>query len=120
MTSVEGSLSLKENSQPKFFHPQTVPFAIKDAIAWKIECLESTGVLEKVKFSKWASPIVPVPKKDGSFRLHGDYKVTINPTLMVDQHPLPKPEEIFAPPPPPPMPGAGHSRSWICRKPISA
>ena len=52
VTSVEVSLSLKENSQPKFFPLQTVPFAIKDAITKEIECLESTGVLEKVEFSK--------------------------------------------------------------------
>ena len=94
--SVQVTLKVKENTQPKFFRPCTVPFAIKDAIAKEIERLEAAGILEKVDFSQWATPIVPVPKKDGSFRLCGDYKVTINPALEVDQHPLPKPEEIFA------------------------
>ena len=53
------------------------------------------GILEKVKHSAWGAPIVPVSKKDGRFQICGDYKVTINPMLEIDQHPLPKPEELF-------------------------
>ena len=45
--------------------------------------------------SDWA-PIVAISKKDGSFRICGDYKVTVNPELAVDQYPLPKPEKLFA------------------------
>ena len=49
-----------------------------------------------MEHSEWAAPIVPVPKKDGAIRLCGDYKVTINPELNVDQHPLPNPSELLA------------------------
>ena len=49
-----------------------------------------------VDHSEWAAPIVAVPKKDGNVRVCGDYKVTINPDLEVDQYPLPKPENMFA------------------------
>ena len=42
------------------------------------------------------SPHCSDSKKDKSFRICGDYKVTVNPELAVDQYPLPKAEELFA------------------------
>ena len=53
-------------------------------------------VLEKVQYSDWTTPVVPVPKPDGSVRLCGDFKITINPVVQIDQHPLPKPEDLLA------------------------
>ena len=79
-----------------FFKPRPVPFAIKDAIGKKLDRLEQQAIIRKVDSSDWAAPIVPVPKKDGKFRICGDYKVTVNQALVVDQYPLPKPEDLFA------------------------
>ena len=41
-------------------------------------------------FSDWAAPIVPVLKKDGSVRIWGDYKLTVNQTAKLETYPLPK------------------------------
>ena len=71
-------------------------FSIRDDISRELDHLEEGGIIEKVKRSSLASPIVPVPKKNGWIRICGDYKVTVNPHLEVDKHPLPKPEELFA------------------------
>ena len=45
-------------------------------------------MLERVKLSEWAAPIVTVPN-DGRIRICGDYKVTTNPCLDVDIYLLP-------------------------------
>ena len=58
--------------------------------------MEAQGTLEKVVHSKWATPIVVVPKSDGRYRICGNFEVTLNPILSVDLYPFPKPQDIFA------------------------
>ena len=69
---------------------------MRSAIEKDLERLENLGVIEKIAYSDWAAPIVPVPKPDGTIRICGDYKVTINPLLKVDQYPVPKAEDLFS------------------------
>ncbi|ETW98372.1 MAG: hypothetical protein ETSY2_42930 [Candidatus Entotheonella gemina] len=95
MTQIKAHLNLRQDARPVFRRPYTIPFAIKDKVAQELDRLEEQGVLRRVDYSEWASPVVPVPKRDGSIRLCGDYKVTLNPHLLVDQYPLPKPADLF-------------------------
>ena len=88
--------SLREGARPRFCRPRTVPFAIKARVGEELDRLEESGILRKVDYAEWAAPIVPVPKKNGGIRLCGDYKVTVNQALHVDQYPLPKPSDLFA------------------------
>ena len=96
VTSYKATLHIKPEAMPKFFKPRPVPFAIKDAVGKELDRLEQQGIIRKVDHSEWAAPIVVVPKKDGRFRLCGDYKVTINQALSIDQYQLPKPADMFA------------------------
>ena len=93
--STTAKLQVSHDAQPKFFKPRPVPYALRPAVSDKLDRLEAAGILEQVPFSDWATPIVCVRKSNGSVRLCGDYKVTINPALSVDQHPLPRPEELL-------------------------
>ena len=88
-------LKLKENAILQFFKPRPVPFALKEKIVEEIKQLESLGVLEKVDFSDWATPIVPVLKPDGTVRICRDYKVIINPVLDVPEYPMPTAKKLF-------------------------
>ncbi|UYV74074.1 K02A2.6-like [Cordylochernes scorpioides] len=43
----------------------------------------------KIEFSKFATPIVPVQKRDGTIRICGDYRSTINTIVKPDSFPVP-------------------------------
>ena len=92
----QAKLLVDATARPKFYRPRSVPFALRSTVEEELDRLERSGVLEKVDHSDWAAPIVVVPKKDGRVRLCGDYKVTVNPVLDVDQYPLPRPTDLFA------------------------
>ena len=94
--SFKAKLSVQANARPKFYRPCPVPFALKEPIEQELHRLEKATVIEKIPFSEWVAPIVPVPKADGKVHICGDYKVTVNPVLDVDCHPLPKPQELLA------------------------
>ena len=96
MKRFRAHLTLKEGVKPKFCRPRSVPFAIKETVAREIDRLEENGTLRRVEHSEWGTPIVPVPKKDGNIRICGDFKVTLNPALQVEQYPLPKPSDLLA------------------------
>lgn len=89
-------LYVKSNARPVFRKARQVPFALKQKIEETLNKLENEGVLTKVDTSEWATPIVPVQKKNGDIRICGDFKITVNPNLHVDEHPLPTVDELFA------------------------
>ena len=93
--NIKADLSIDE-SNPVFRKCRPVPFAIREKLGDEIDRLESIGVIEKVKHSKWATPVVPVMKSSGDVRLCGDFKISINPRINVEQYPIPRVDELFA------------------------
>jgi len=69
---------------------------LRPKVEEELRRLQNEGIVTKVEWSDWATPIVPVSKKDGSVRICGDYKGTVNPEQQAEQYPLPRIEAIFA------------------------
>lgn len=87
---------LRENSVPIFHAPYSVPYRLREKVSVELDRLVSQGILEPVSRSRWASPIVVVPKANGEIRICVDCKVTINKCIENEHYPLPKMEDIFA------------------------
>lgn len=75
--------------------PRRVPFSLESQIETEISKLIKNDIIEEIDSSPYLSPVVVVPKSDNSIRLCVDYK-KINKHIVVDQHPLPTADEIFA------------------------
>lgn len=55
-----------------------------------------TKILEPVEYSDWATPIVPVTKSDGSIRICGDYKSTLNKALLPHNFRIPSVSSLLS------------------------
>ena len=51
------------------------------------------GILESVKPSRCAAPVVPVKKANGTLRLCGNYDQTVNKVRQLEEYPLPRFDE---------------------------
>lgn len=89
-------LHMVDNARPIFMRARPVPFALRSKIDAELDRLEAQGFYTPIKHSRWASAIVPVVKHDGTIRICGDYKTTINQFAKPDIYPLPRHEELFA------------------------
>lgn len=92
---IKATISVKPNVTPKFYKARPLPFAMKEQAEKELERLEKENIISPVKHSEWAAPVVPVIKRDGTIRLCGDYKVTVNQATNTDIYPLPRIEEVL-------------------------
>ncbi|KRX35128.1 Uncharacterized protein T05_12882, partial [Trichinella murrelli] len=83
------SLDLDPSVPPVRMKARKVPFALKEKIDTELDKLVKQMVLEPVSHPVWATPIVTPTKPDGSVRICGDYKCTINKALLKHAYPVP-------------------------------
>lgn len=88
-------LTVKDDVNPIFMKPRPIPFVFKVKIENELQRLLDEGVITPIESSDWGTPLVPVLKSDGSVRICGDYKVTVNKAIINIRYPLPRIEDIF-------------------------
>lgn len=91
----KAEIQLKDSYIPKFHKPYNVPFKFREQVENEIDRLVKDKILQPVKFSEWASPIVIV-KKPKSIRICIDGTVNVNKQINIDHYPIPKIDDIFA------------------------
>ena len=93
-------LTLKSNYIPTFRKARPVPYNLLEPVERELERWENLNIIEPLKREEptpsWATPLVVVPKPDNNVRLCGDFRVTLNPNLIIDDHPLPRIEDMLA------------------------
>lgn len=91
-------IHLHKDAKPMVFRPRNIAFKLRQLVEAEIQRLVHKKILEPVDPTitpiEWASPTVCVVKPNGQIRLCGDFKVTINPYIINDPHPLPRFEEM--------------------------
>ncbi|XP_045451587.1 uncharacterized protein K02A2.6-like [Melitaea cinxia] len=94
-TGGKAQLRVREGATPVFCRARPVPYALRERVEAELAGMLRAGVIEPVDSADWATPLVPVRKADGGLRICADYKVTLNPFLLVDKYPLPRINDLL-------------------------
>ncbi|KAI4892783.1 hypothetical protein NFI96_006341, partial [Prochilodus magdalenae] len=96
LLGTKATIHVSPSAQPKFYRSRAVPYAMRAKINAEIDRLLKEEIIKPVQYSEWAAPVVPVLKPDGSIRLCGDYKLTVNQVATLEHYPIPRVEDLFA------------------------
>lgn len=72
-----------------------MPLALRNKYAEEIDKKIASGFYKRVEHSEWGSTTHIVTKKNGRLRITGNCKPTVNPQIIVDEHPIPRAEHLF-------------------------
>ncbi|KAJ1521844.1 hypothetical protein ONE63_003479 [Megalurothrips usitatus] len=88
-------LEPEPGSREVYQRARSVPFALTTRYAEAVDKNVRRGVWVPIKAAKYATAIVPVPKKNGSLRLRADYRSTVNKALRADLYRMPTVTEVL-------------------------
>ena len=90
-------VDIKMNLDAKgFVHkPYTVPHSLREKVELEIENTEKSGIIRKVEYVEWASPMVTVRKPNGEIRCCLDGSKTINPHIETNHYPIPLIDDLL-------------------------
>ncbi|XP_017475378.1 PREDICTED: uncharacterized protein K02A2.6-like [Rhagoletis zephyria] len=90
------SLQVKNNIQPIRLPARRIPIAIRSLVETELDRLCAQGIFEPVEYSDWATPIVPVLKSDGTIRICGDCKSTVNKAMLPHNFQIPSKSSLIS------------------------
>ena len=73
--------------------PYRLPYAHRPTVEQELVKMEAAGIITPSN-SQWASPVVLVPKKDGTMRMCVDYR-KLNSVSAADAYPMPRIDELI-------------------------
>ena len=77
----KAELRLIDGAKLVFAKARPVPYAVKPVVDQELDRQIHAGILKKVPYSEWSSPVVVVPKADTAVRLCDDQKLSLNQAL---------------------------------------
>lgn len=94
LTNYQLTIPIDESVNPVVQPLRRIPYGLRDKLDQELDRLENLDIIEKVeKPSKWVSPIVVVPKKEG-VRLCVDMR-RANEAVRRERFPIPTTEEVL-------------------------
>jgi hypothetical protein len=76
-----------------YMKPYRIPEARREAVSSEVKYMLELGVIEE-STSEWSSPIVLIPKPNGTWRFCNDFR-KLNEVSKFDAYPMPRVDELF-------------------------
>ena len=92
----EFTIEVDPTVPPKFCKACTVPYTMREKVDKELDRLKEEGIISPVTNSSWAAAVVPVLKPNGTARLCGDYKLTVNKAARFYTYPIPTLDDLFS------------------------